>query len=506
MTDATTIAPIDLLVIGGGVNGTGIARDAAGRGFSVTLVEMNDLASGTSSAATKLVHGGLRYLEHYAFRLVSEALGEREVLWASAPHIVWPLRFVLPHHDGLRPAWVLRTGLGLYDLLGGRKRLPGTRSLDLSRDVAGGPLKPDYRKGFEYSDCWVDDARLVVFNARDAADRGATILTRTRLVSAAREDGGWRATITDASGTTRDIHARMLVNAAGPWVDEVFGRTGHNGRAHLRLVKGSHIVTRKLFDHDRCYIFQNGDGRIVFAIPYEQDFTLIGTTDEDFTGDPKTASISEAETNYLCAAVSDYFARPVTPADVVWSFSGVRPLFDDHKSAAKDATRDYVLETEGSASAGALLNVYGGKLTTYRRLSEEALERIEAILGPRGPAWTKDAHLPGGDFSPKGFAALTDRLCAKYPRLPRALITRLARQHGTLVPAILGDAVSEADLGESFGAGLSAREVDYLCQHEWAVTVDDIVWRRTKLGLRLSPEALGRLSAYLETKPAEIPS
>jgi glycerol-3-phosphate dehydrogenase len=486
----------DLLVVGGGVNGTGIARDAAGRGFSVTLVEMNDLASGTSSAATKLVHGGLRYLEHYAIRLVHEALGEREVLWASAPHIIWPLRFVLPHHDGLRPAWLLRTGLGLYDVLGGRKRLPGTRSLDLAHDAAGAPLKPEYRRGFEYSDCWVDDARLVVLNARDAADRGATILTRTRLVSARREGGQWLADIRTAEGEQRTLRARMLVNAAGPWVDTVHGATGGAGR-HVRLVKGSHIVTRRLFDHDRCYIFQNADGRIVFAIPYEHDFTLIGTTDEDYSGDAGAATISEAETAYLCAAVNDYFRVQVTPAEVVWSYSGVRPLYDDHKSAAKDATRDYVLKTEGDAASAAMLNVFGGKLTTYRRLSEEALTRIEAVLGARGPAWTKEARLPGGDFSPTGFDALTDRLCAQYPKLTRALLTRMARHYGTLVPEILGERRTIEALGEHFGAGLYQAEIDYLVAREWAVTAEDILWRRTKLGLRVEPDDAARLVSYL---------
>ena len=484
----------DIFVIGGGINGTGIARDAVGRGFSVGLAEMADLASGTSSAATKLVHGGLRYLEHYEFRLVAESLAEREVLWAMAPHIIRPLRFVLPHSRGMRPALVLRAGLMLYDSLGGRRLLPGTRTLDLTRDEAGRPLKPGFRIGFEYSDCWVDDARLVVLNARDAADRGATIRTRTPVVSARRDAGGWRIGLEGGAM----VRARLLVNAAGPWVDRVItGPLGEHKRRNVRLVKGSHIVVPRLYDHDRCYFFQNPDGRIFFAIPYETDFTLIGTTDVDFASDPSDAAIGEDEVAYLCGAASAYFRAPVTPEAIVWTYSGVRPLYDDGASAAQEATRDYVLKLEGDAATGALLNVFGGKLTTYRRLAEEAMERIEGVLGTRGEKWTRGATLPGGDFPVTGFAALVGDLATAYPALPRTLLTRLARLYGTTARAILGDARKPADLGADFGAGLFAREIDHLVRHEWARTADDILWRRTKLGLRLDAAARGRLAAHL---------
>ncbi|HVX83073.1 MAG TPA: glycerol-3-phosphate dehydrogenase, partial [Devosiaceae bacterium] len=373
---ATSREAVDLFVIGGGVNGCGIARDAAGRGYSVMLAEMGDLASGTSSAATKLVHGGLRYLEYYEFRLVHEALAEREVLWAAAPHIIWPLRFVLPYHKGLRPAFVLRTGLLIYDHLGGRKMLPSTRTLDLTRDEAGKPLKEQFRLGFEYSDCWVNDARLVVLCARDAADRGATIKVRTKVTSARRVDGLWSIDMRDSvTGATESVRAKMLVNAAGPWVDHVIVEAmGQNGAHNVRLVKGSHIVIRKHFQHDRCYIFQNADNRIIFAIPYEDDFTLIGTTDIDYHDEPQNVKISPEETDYLCSAASEYFREPVTREEIVWSYSGVRPLFDDHATAAQEATRDYVLRLDHPAGAPAALDVFGGKLTTHRRLAEEALE------------------------------------------------------------------------------------------------------------------------------------
>jgi glycerol-3-phosphate dehydrogenase len=477
---------VDIFVIGGGVNGCGIARDAAGRGYSVTLAEMGDLASGTSSAATKLVHGGLRYLEYYEFRLVREALAEREILWAAAPHIIKPLRFVLPYHKGLRPAFVLRTGLFLYDHLGGRKLLPPTRTIDLTKDEAGKPLKPLYRTGFEYSDCWVNDARLVVLCARDAANHGATVLTRTKVTSARRENGIWSIEMTDVeSGEVTRAKAKLLVNAAGPWVDHVItGTLGQNSAKNVRLVKGSHIVVKKLFQHDRCYIFQNADNRIIFAIPYEDDFTLIGTTDLDYEGDPAKVKISAEETSYLCAAASEYFREPVTESEIVWSYSGVRPLFDDHASAAQEATRDYVLRLDQPQGAAALLDVFGGKLTTHRRLSEEAVEKIDTVLGKHGKPWTKGAKLPGGDFAPTDFAGEVSRTAGRYPGLPVKLITRLVRLYGTKTAVLLGDAKIVADLGADFGAGLSAREVDYLVAHEWARTADDILWRRTKLGLR----------------------
>jgi glycerol-3-phosphate dehydrogenase len=491
--------PVDIFVIGGGVNGCGIARDAAGRGYSVMLAEMNDLASGTSSAATKLVHGGLRYLEYYEFRLVREALTEREILWASAPHIIWPLRFVLPYHKGLRQPLVLRAGLLLYDYLGGRKLLPPTKTLDLTKDEAGKPLKPGYKIGFEYSDCWVNDARLVVLCARDAADRDATILTRTKVVSARREDGIWHIEIEDAaSGARRAVFARFLVNAAGPWVDHVLIEAlGKNGAHNVRLVKGSHIVVKKQFQHDRCYIFQNADNRIIFAIPYEDDFTLIGTTDLDYHDDPHNVKISDAETDYLCSAASESFKAPVTRDEIVWSYSGVRPLFDDHASAAQEATRDYVLKLERPEGGAGLLDVFGGKLTTHRRLAESAMGHVEAVLGAKGKPWTKTGTLPGGDFGATDFLGEVSRTAARYPEMPIGLIKRLVRHYGTKTAVLLGAATTLADLGVGFGADLYAQEVDYLVAQEWAQTAEDVLWRRTKLGLRVTAEDRARLEGYL---------
>ncbi len=501
MTSAA--APYDVFVIGGGVNGTGIARDAAGRGYAVMLAEMNDLASGTSSAATKLVHGGLRYLEHYEFRLVHEALAEREVLWASAPHIIWPLRFVLPVEKGQRPAWLLRAGLFLYDNLGGRKLLPGTKTLDLTRDEAGKPLKPGYATAFEYSDGWVDDARLVALNARDAADKGARVVTQTKVVSARREGGLWQIEMAGPAGR-ETVSARMLVNAGGPWVDTVIRETvGRNDAHNVRMVKGSHIVVKKLFDHERCYFFQNGDGRIFFAIPYESDFTLIGTTDQDFSGDPREVRISEEETDYLLAAANEYFAKPITRGEIVWTYSGVRPLFDDGASAAQEATRDYVLKVEGEGN-GPLLNIFGGKLTTHRRLSEQAVDKIEGLIGTRGPRWTKTGRLPGGTFPATGFEALVRAHTASYPRLDGKLVRRLTRAYGTLMPAVVAGATTMEELGQHFGSNLSAREVDYLIGREWARTADDVLWRRSKLGLRVSAEDKANLTRYMEEKTRGI--
>ncbi|NQW09197.1 MAG: glycerol-3-phosphate dehydrogenase [Alphaproteobacteria bacterium] len=497
---------VDIFVIGGGVNGCGIARDAIGRGYSVFLAEMNDLASGTSSWSTKLIHGGLRYLEHYEFRLVREALMEREVLWAMAPHIIRPLRFVLPHHKGLRPAWFLRLGLFLYDHLGGRKKLPATATLDMRTDPAGKPLKPLFTKAFEYSDCWVDDARLVVLNARDAADRGAVIRTRAKVTAAERTDTGWRVTVQNLSdGTTTTVAARVLVNAAGPWVDRVLNEaTGRNDARNVRLVQGSHIVVPELFEHGRSYIFQNADGRIIFAIPYEGDFTLIGTTDQDYTGDPKDVAITPAEIAYLCAAASEYFAAPVTPDDVVWTYSGVRPLFDDGASQAQEATRDYVLRDEAVGSGG-LINIFGGKLTTYRKLAEAVLEKIEARLGTRGPRWTHTGALPGGDFPVDGVEALMADIRSAYPFLEEALIERLTRLYGTRSRDVLGEATSLADLGRCFGADLYVVEIRYLMTQEWAIEAVDVLWRRTKLGLRLSEAEVRALEEFMASTPLRGP-
>ncbi len=505
----------DLAVIGGGVNGCGIARDAAGRGYRVLLCEQDDLASGTSSAATKLIHGGLRYLEHREFRLVREALMEREVLWSIAPHIIWPLRFVLPYQKGLRPAWLLRLGLLIYDNLGGRKRLPPTRTLDLRTDPAGLPLKPGaFAKGFEYSDCWVEDSRLVALNARDAADRGATILTRTRAVAAERGADAWTLTLQDrATRTTRTVRARTIVNAAGPWVGQVLNNTlGENTAAKVRLVQGSHIVVRKLYEHDRCYFFQNPDGRIFFAIPYETDFTLIGTTDRDYEGDPADVRATPEEVAYICRSASDYFAKPITEADVVWSYSGVRPLYDKGDGQAQAATRDYVLDLDAGAGRAPLLSVFGGKLTTYRKLAEHALE----LMGPHLPAagrpggfgagWTGREPLPGGDFPVDGFEALVAEIRARWPFLAPAHARRLARHYGTAARAILGDAASMADLGRGFGATLTEAELDHLVGREWARTAADVAWRRTKLGLRLTPAEMEALDAALREKLAAAPS
>jgi glycerol-3-phosphate dehydrogenase len=496
----------DLAIIGGGVNGCGIARDAVGRGNSVFLCEMNDLASGTSSWSTKLVHGGLRYLEYYEFRLVREALIEREILWQIAPHIIRPLRFVLPHHSGLRPAWLLRLGLFLYDHIGGRNLLPPTRSVDLTRDEVGKPLVPNrYTKGFEYSDCFVDDARLVVLTARDAADRGAEIRTRSRAVEIRQQDKIWHVTVEDAfTGARSTIQARALVNAGGPWVENVLASgAGVNARAKVRLVQGSHIVVPKLYEHDRAYMFQNSDGRIVFAIPYQDDFTLIGTTDRDYEGDPAKVKASTEEIKYLCDSVSEYLAKQVKPEDVVWTYSGVRPLYDDGASEAKAATRDYVFELDTPGGAP-LLSIYGGKITTYRRLAEEALERLAPYLrsAKAREGWTAKSALPGGDLDVSAIPALSAELVRNYPFLNPAHANRLAHAYGTRATKLLGSAKSMADLGQSFGAGLTEAEVRYMMSSEWACTAEDIVWRRSKLGLRLSAAEIARVDDWISAHRA----
>ena len=481
----------DLAVIGGGINGAGIARDAAGRGLSVLLLEQGDLAGATSSASSKLIHGGLRYLEYREFRLVRESLTEREVLLRAAPHILWPLRFVLPYRPGGRPWWMLRAGLFLYDHLGGRRILPPTRTLSLQTDPAGEPLRPDLHHAFEYSDVWADDSRLVILTARDAADRGADIRTRTRCEAARPENGLWALTLSDG----KQERARALVNAAGPYVSRVLsGVAGHNTPSKIRMVKGSHIVVRRLFTHDRPYILQNADGRVCFALPYETDFTLIGTTDQEFDGDPATAAISAGEIDYLCQAINRWFRHPVTPADVVWSYAGVRPLRDDGASAAQAATRDYVLELTGTPP---VLSVFGGKITTFRRLAEAAMDRLAPFFPGLKPRWTAHAPLPGGDFPWDGFIPLRDGLARRYPFLSPPTVTRLARAHGTRAAALLGDARSPADLGAILGADLTGREVDWLRHQEWARTTQDILWRRSKLGLRFGAAEINALERYL---------
>lgn len=490
----------DVFVVGGGINGCGIARDAVGRGYSVYLAEMDDLASGTSSAASKLIHGGLRYLEHYEFSLVRESLSERERLWSMAPHIIWPMRFVLPHNKGLRPRWLLRLGLFIYDYIGGRKKLPPAKTLNLRTHETGRALKSHFKTGFEYSDCWADDARLVVLNARDAADKGASINTRTKVVGAKREQGRWAIEVKHLdSGDVETIHARMLVNAAGPWIDHVLsGVEGHHGNRNVRMVKGSHIVVNEIFEHDKSYIFQNKDGRIIFAIPYQDKYTLIGTTDEDYEGDPSDVSISSDELNYICSAASEYFQKPVERSQVVWAYSGVRPLYDDGATKAQEATRDYVLKLDDADGNAPLLNIFGGKLTTFRKLAEEVMEKVDAAIGPKGAPWTAGATLPGGDFPMEGYPQQVDKLQAAYPFITQGHAGRLVRLYGTKAHDILGDAKALVDLGENFGANLTAREVDYLIAEEWAQTVEDILWRRTKLGLELNERDVRALEAYLD--------
>jgi glycerol-3-phosphate dehydrogenase len=492
------MADFDLAIIGGGINGTGIARDAAGRGLRVLLVEQNDLASGTSSASSKLIHGGLRYLEHGAFRLVREALAEREVMLRMAPHLIRPMRFVLPAYPGPRSALLMRFGLFIYDHLGGRKILPATRTLDLTHHAVGQPLHRKYRFGFEYSDCWVDDSRLVVLNAVDAAERGATIRTRTRCVRAEREDV-WRLILNDRG--RRDVaSARVLVNAAGPWVGSVAESVIRvPGQSPVRLVKGSHIVVPRLFDHDRGYILQSADRRVVFVLPYERDFTLIGTTDENFSGDPTAAAPSHDEINYLCASVNAYFRELVSVEKVKWAFSGVRSLYDDGAKKPEDITRDYHLTLDERFREAPLLTVYGGKITTYRRLAEAAMARLAHFFHPR-PAWTADAPLPGGDFPYDGADALAAKARQKWPFMTEGHVCRLVQAYGTRIDRVLGSAKTLDDLGARFGADLTEAELRYLMRHEWAQTEADVLERRSKLGVHFARderEALGRFMADL---------
>jgi len=496
----------DLAIIGGGINGCGIARDATGRGLKVVLAEQGDLAGATSSSSTKLIHGGLRYLEYYEFRLVREALMEREVLLNAAPHIVRPLRFVLPHHRGLRPWPILRLGLFLYDHLGGRKILPPTRSVDLTRDVTGKPLKSEYTRAFEYSDCWVDDARMVVLNARAAADKGASIRPRTKAVKARREGRHWIVTLQNLeTGVTSQVTARGLVNTGGPWVSQVLGQVvGMNSPDSIRLVKGSHIVVDKLYDHDECYIFQNADGRICFAIPYERDFTLIGTTDEDHPGDVAKPEISDAERDYLLAAVSEYFKTPVTREMVRWTYSGIRPLYNDGASKAQEATRDYVLKLDAPEGAAPLLSVFGGKITTFRKLAEHVLEKLASFYPAMGPAWTATGKLPGGDFPQAETAERIADFARRHAFLSPVNAHRMFRSYGTLAEEIVGDAKAIGDLGQSFGL-LSEREVNYLMDREWARGAEDILWRRSKLGLHLKDDEQTALREYFAGVSAASP-
>ncbi len=492
----------DLLIIGGGINGACIARDAAGRGLSVLLCEQDDLAAHTSSASTKLIHGGLRYLEYYEFGLVRKALQEREVLLRAAPHIIWPLSFVMPHSQDLRPAWLIRAGLFLYDHLGKRERLPASQSIDLRTHAAGQALKEEFSQGFTYADAWVDDARLVVLNALDAYERGGRILSRTRCVRAQRFADLWDVTLQAApGGTTQVVRCRALVNAAGPWVMTVLRDSlGMQSRPQLRLAKGSHIIVPRLFEHDHAYLLQNPDKRILFAIPYEGDFTLIGTTDVEFEGDPAHAAISESETVYLCEMANRYFARAIAPADVIASYSGVRPLLADDSRTLSEVTRDYLLECDATAQSAPLLSVFGGKITTCRRLAEEALALLSPRFSHMKPAWTAQAPLPGGDMPHADFSAFLGEFRRATPWLPDVLAHRYARAYGSRVDGLLAGARNLADLGEDFGGGLYAAEVEYLVRQEWAQTPEDILWRRSKLGLHCPPNTAARLAVYLETR------
>ena len=486
----------DLLVVGGGINGAGIARDAAGRGLSVLLCEKDDIGSHTSSASTKLIHGGLRYLENYEFGLVRKALQEREVLIRAAPHIMWPLRFVMPHDAHLRPAWMIRMGLFLYDHLARRELLPGSWGIDLKTHPAGAALDAHFRRGFEYSDGWVQDARLVLLNAVDARRRGAAVRLHTRCIAARRDNGLWKVQLRDAGGQTGEVAARILVNAAGPWVGLFLDEAVRLGaKKSVRLVKGSHIVVPRQFDHDYAYIFQNPDKRIVFAIPFEDDFTLIGTTDMEFNDDPDNVRIAEDEIAYLCEMTNRYFRRRLTPADVVWNYSGVRPLLDDETSNAARVTRDYSLELDSDGAP--LLSVFGGKLTTFRRLAEEAVDRLQPLLGQRVTHWTAAASLPGGDLPGGSLRDFQVALSRKHPWLPTALARRWARTYGTRSAEIIGDAAALGDLGEEVLPTLYARELDYLVREEWASCSDDILWRRTKLGLRVSKAQTAQLDRWL---------
>jgi len=496
------VADFDLAIIGGGINGAGIARDAAGRGFRVVLIEQNDLASGTSSASSKLIHGGLRYLEHREFRLVREALREREVLLRAAPHLIRPLRFVLPINAARRSAPMLRLGLLLYDWIGWRKILPGTRELDLVTDEAGQPLKSRFHHAFEYSDCFADDARLVVVNAIDAADRGAVIRTRTRCVRADRGDV-WRLVL-NARGQRDVITARILVNAAGAW-SETFAETALRVEpAHrLRLDKGSHIVVRRLFDHDRAYILQAPDSRVVFAIPFQRDYTLIGTTDRAFAGDPSTVLPTGEEIDYLCGVTNDYFRTPVGAADVVWAYAGVRSLYDDGARKPQDIGRDFTLVLDERFGEAPLLTVYGGKITTYRRLAEDALARL-AHFFPRSRPWTAPSPLPGGDFVYDGVETLIERTRRAWGFLTADHARRLVRAYGTRVDRVLGKATGLDDLGMRFGADLTAAEVRYLMDREWALTADDVLWRRSKLGLRFSQAQTAALERFMASPGAAV--
>lgn len=488
----------DLLVVGGGINGVGIARDAAGRGLSVLLVERADLAGATSSASSKLIHGGLRYLEQYEFRLVHESLAEREVLLAAAPYIIRPLRFVLPVHSGLRPPWLLRLGLFFYDHMGGRKRLPATRTVRRGRDPVFEALADSYRLGFEYSDCWADDARLVIVNAIDAQQRGAHIETGWTVTHARREGSGslWHVNMTSLSGAQRSVRVRALVNATGPWVEETLRATGVHQHRSVRLVKGSHLIVRRLYEGSQAYTLQNADGRVVFAIPYEDDFTLIGTTDTPFSGDPRDVRADSAEVAYLCGLIAGYLKKPVTPADAVWTYSGVRPLYDDGERSASTVTRDYVFDMDAPDGQAPSLSIFGGKLTTYRKLAEHALSKLLPAMGVGAPPWTHGATLPGGDIPRGDFDSFVAEQVRRHAYAPATLLRRLCRSYGTRIERILGNARRLDDLGAEVAPRVYEAELDFMRREEWARTGDDALWRRSKLGLHLDPEGRAKVQEW----------
>ena len=519
----------DIFVIGGGVNGCGIARDASGRGMSVVLAEMNDIASATSSSSTKLFHGGLRYLEHFEFRLVREALIEREILLKAMPHISWPLRFVLPYNrimrfdmntplsrflarcfpwiKGRRPAWLIRLGLFIYDHMGARKILPATTVIDLKKDETGNPLNDQFLRAFEYSDCWVEDARLVVLNARDAKQNGARIMPRTEVVRAERQDGNWQVLTKDReTGKNSTFFAKCLVNAAGPWVEDIIkNKVNQTSDGELRLVRGSHLVTRKLYEHEKSYFFQGEDGRVIFTIPYEKDFTLIGTTDVDHSDVAEQPVCSEEEIDYLLASASSYFRRAVQRTDIVASFSGIRPLFNNGASNASATTRDYFLRIDNEGGVP-LINIFGGKITTYRKLAESVMQALSPFFSKMSGNWTAGASLPGGDFPVDGFEQLVSDIENKYPFLPNGVAWRLVRAYGTDTWGILGEAQSLDDLGEYFGAGVYAAELDWGIAHEWVSSAEDFVWRRTRRGLLLSADQITKINNYVERNRVKLTS
>jgi len=492
---------VDVLVVGGGINGAGIARDAAGRGLSVLLVEKNDLGSATSSASSKLIHGGLRYLEQFEFRLVAEALREREVLLNTAPHLVRPLRFVMPHVPELRPAWMIRTGLWLYDMLARRQTLPGSAVVDLSKPPYNNGLQPSLHKGFIYSDCWVDDARLVIATARSAQAYGARICPRTACSALRRDGAQWRAVLQTAAGAVEEVRARFVINATGPWAKNFLGGiAGLEVPFRLRLVQGSHIIVPKLYEGSHAFILQNDDRRVIFAYPYQEDCTLIGTTDVELSGSADDCAASDEEVRYLCRAVKRYFQRAVTEQDVIHRYAGIRPLFDDGSNNPSQVTRDYALRITGAPGEAALLSVFGGKITTSRALAEQAVDALRPWFPGLGPPWTRTQALDGGDCGAGGFSGLQQQAARAYPWLPRPLLHALTQRHGSNVHALLAGAGSMAGMGRDFGAGLHAREVDYFVAHEWALTGEDVLWRRTKCGLRLTPIQQQAVIAYLATR------